>query len=84
MLDLDAIDRLELAVLPTPIQFCRRLTEDLEGPRIYVKRDDLTGAGGSEGDGGQAPARRPFLHPLPNPLPPAGDGTEDQKLKTEN
>lgn len=46
MLDLERIDRLELAVLPTPVQFCRRLTEHLGGPRIYVKRDDLTGAGG--------------------------------------
>ena len=46
MFDLDTIDRLELAVLPTPIQFCRNLTEHLGGPRIFVKRDDLTGAGG--------------------------------------
>ena len=46
MIDLDSIDRLELAVLPTPVQFCRRLTEHLGGPRIFVKRDDLTGAGG--------------------------------------
>ena len=46
MLDLDTIDRLELAVLPTPVQFGRRITEDLDGPRIFVKRDDLTGAGG--------------------------------------
>ena len=46
MLDLDTIDRLELAVLPTPVQPCRRLTEHLGGPRIFVKRDDLTGAGG--------------------------------------
>ncbi len=46
MIDLDTIDRLELAVLPTPVQFCRRLTGHLGGPRIFVKRDDLTGAGG--------------------------------------
>ena len=46
MLDLDHFARLELAVLPTPVQFCRRLTEQLGGPRIFVKRDDLTGAGG--------------------------------------
>ncbi len=46
MLDLDTVDRLELAVLPTPVQFCRRLTEHLGGPRIFAKRDDLTGAGG--------------------------------------
>ena len=46
MLDIDSIDRLELAALPTPVQHCRRLTEQLGGPRILVKRDDLTGAGG--------------------------------------
>ncbi|MGZ8753973.1 MAG: D-cysteine desulfhydrase family protein [Acidimicrobiia bacterium] len=46
MLDLDTIDRLELAVLPTPVQFCSNLSEHLGGPRIFVKRDDLTGAGG--------------------------------------
>ena len=46
MIDLDTIDRLELAALPTPVQVCRRLTEQLGGPRIFVKRDDLTGAGG--------------------------------------
>ena len=46
MIDLDSIDRLPLAVLPTPVQFCRRLTDHLGGPRIFVKRDDLTGAGG--------------------------------------
>jgi L-cysteate sulfo-lyase len=46
MLDLDSIARIELAVLPTPVQFCRRLTKHLGGPRIVVKRDDLTGAGG--------------------------------------
>ena len=46
MIDLDSIDRLPLAVLPTPVQFCRRMTDHLGGPRIFVKRDDLTGAGG--------------------------------------
>jgi L-cysteate sulfo-lyase len=46
MLDLDTIERLALAVLPTPVQFCHRLTKHLGGPRIFVKRDDLTGAGG--------------------------------------
>lgn len=43
---LDAIPRLALASLPTPLQFCPRLTEHLGGPRIFVKRDDLTGLGG--------------------------------------
>jgi D-cysteine desulfhydrase family pyridoxal phosphate-dependent enzyme len=40
---LDALQRVELAVLPTPLQDCPRLAEVLGGPRIFVKRDDLTG-----------------------------------------
>lgn len=35
--------RIRLATLPTPLQFAPRLTEVLAGPRIYIKRDDLTG-----------------------------------------
>jgi D-cysteine desulfhydrase family pyridoxal phosphate-dependent enzyme len=35
--------RYRLATLPTPLQFARRLTAELGGPRIYIKRDDLTG-----------------------------------------
>jgi 1-aminocyclopropane-1-carboxylate deaminase/D-cysteine desulfhydrase-like pyridoxal-dependent ACC family enzyme len=35
--------RLRFAALPTPLQFAARLTEELGGPRIYLKRDDLTG-----------------------------------------
>jgi 1-aminocyclopropane-1-carboxylate deaminase/D-cysteine desulfhydrase-like pyridoxal-dependent ACC family enzyme len=35
--------RLALATLPTPIQACPRLSEQLGGPRILVKRDDMTG-----------------------------------------
>ena len=35
--------RLPLAHLPTPLEFCPRLTKALGGPRIYMKRDDLTG-----------------------------------------
>jgi L-cysteate sulfo-lyase len=46
MIDLETIGRLELAVLPTPMQFAGRLTKHLSGPQIFVKRDDLTGAGG--------------------------------------
>ncbi len=46
MLDtLLAAPRVRLAELPTPVQYCPRLTAYLEGPRIYVKRDDLTGLG---------------------------------------
>jgi tryptophan synthase beta chain len=30
---------------PTPLQFAKRLTEDLGGPRIYLKREDLLHTG---------------------------------------
>jgi L-cysteate sulfo-lyase len=46
MLDtLLATPRIRLAELPTPVEYCPRLTAYLGGPRIYVKRDDLTGLG---------------------------------------
>ncbi len=35
--------RIEMAYLPTPIHPLRRLSAELGGPEIYVKRDDLTG-----------------------------------------
>ncbi|CAN5320511.1 D-cysteine desulfhydrase [soil metagenome] len=34
--------RVSLAALPTPLDDCVRLTDEL-GPRIFIKRDDLTG-----------------------------------------
>lgn len=37
--------RVELANVPTPIQYLKRLSEHLRGPDIFVKRDDLTGLG---------------------------------------
>ncbi|HIC68073.1 MAG TPA: pyridoxal-phosphate dependent enzyme, partial [Candidatus Latescibacteria bacterium] len=40
---LATLPRLSLASLPTPLEFCLRLTEALEGPRLWIKRDDLTG-----------------------------------------
>ncbi len=40
---LDALPRANLAHLPTPLDFCPRLTEQLGGPDIFIKRDDLTG-----------------------------------------
>ncbi|QBD74652.1 D-cysteine desulfhydrase family protein [Ktedonosporobacter rubrisoli] len=40
-----ATPRINLAELPTPLQYCPRLSAYLDGPRIYVKRDDLTGLG---------------------------------------
>jgi 1-aminocyclopropane-1-carboxylate deaminase/D-cysteine desulfhydrase-like pyridoxal-dependent ACC family enzyme len=35
--------RVPLALLPTPLQEARTLTKVLGGPRIFIKRDDLTG-----------------------------------------
>ncbi len=39
----NTLPRVRLASLPTPIQFLPNLTEELDGPKIWVKRDDLTG-----------------------------------------
>lgn len=36
--------RLHLAQLPTPLQLLSRLSERYSGPRIWVKRDDLSGS----------------------------------------
>ncbi|MDB6059904.1 MAG: cysteine desulfhydrase [Verrucomicrobiaceae bacterium] len=36
--------RLTLALTPTPLQLLRRVSRDSGGPRIWVKRDDLTGS----------------------------------------
>ena len=38
-------DYIHLAELPTPIEKLERLSKFLEGPVIYVKRDDITGIG---------------------------------------
>ncbi len=37
------IPRIKIAQLPTPIELLPRLTAELNGPKILVKRDDLTG-----------------------------------------
>jgi len=37
--------RISLAQTPTPLEFAERLTEAWQGPRIWIKRDDLTGFG---------------------------------------
>lgn len=38
-----AIPRIKFAHLPTPVEALPRLTAELGGPKLYVKRDDLTG-----------------------------------------
>ncbi len=40
---LEHISRVHLAQLPTPVQELKRLSVDLAGPRILIKRDDQTG-----------------------------------------
>jgi len=48
--DLGSLPRVRLANLPTPLEEAPRLSEYLHGPRIWIKRDDLTGLalGGSK------------------------------------
>ena len=40
---IDRVSRLRLIRLPTPLHGCPRLADRLGGPRIFIKRDDLTG-----------------------------------------
>jgi 1-aminocyclopropane-1-carboxylate deaminase/D-cysteine desulfhydrase-like pyridoxal-dependent ACC family enzyme len=40
---LNALPRLSLATLPTPLQTLDNLSAFLEGPDLYIKREDLTG-----------------------------------------
>jgi L-cysteate sulfo-lyase len=42
---LSRFGRLGLAHLPTPLEPMKRLSADLGGPRLWVKRDDCTGLG---------------------------------------
>jgi tryptophan synthase beta subunit len=44
-LALAAPPRTSLALLPTPLMAAPRLSAALEGPQIWIKRDDLTGLG---------------------------------------
>ena len=41
-LNLDSIPKIDLCLLPTPIVSLNRLSDYLGGPRIFMKRDDLT------------------------------------------
>ena len=40
---MDEFPKIDLCLLPTPITLLNRLSDYLGGPRIYMKRDDLTG-----------------------------------------
>ncbi|MGC9529027.1 MAG: 1-aminocyclopropane-1-carboxylate deaminase/D-cysteine desulfhydrase [Candidatus Bipolaricaulaceae bacterium] len=39
------VERIPLGVFPTPLQELPRLSAELGGPRVFLKRDDLTGRG---------------------------------------
>lgn len=39
------IERIGLGTFPTPLQELRNLTAELGGPRLFIKRDDMTGLG---------------------------------------
>jgi 1-aminocyclopropane-1-carboxylate deaminase len=51
------LPRVQLAILPTPIHALARLTADLAGPQLWIKRDDLTGLAG----GGNKTRKLEFL-----------------------
>ena len=42
-MNIDSLPRCNLAQLPTPVQELDRLTKELKGPKLLVKRDDQTG-----------------------------------------
>lgn len=44
-LHLSSTPRVHLAFLPTPLKEATRLSAELEGPPLWIKRDDLTGFG---------------------------------------
>lgn len=54
---LDAVPRARLAALPTQLHPLRRLSERLDGPELWIKRDDLTGLAG----GGNKTRKLEFL-----------------------
>lgn len=54
---MELLPRVSLAHLPTPIAPLERLTRELGGPRLFVKRDDLTGLAG----GGNKARKLEFL-----------------------
>jgi len=43
MIDLDSFPRVRLAHLPTPFEPMDRVSKELGGPRLWIKRDDCTG-----------------------------------------
>src|ERR1700686_1088721 len=44
-LGLQDIPRIQLAFLPTPLKEAPRFAQAIDGPRLWIKRDDVTGFG---------------------------------------
>ena len=59
--NLAAIPRVKIAHLPTPLEELHRLTAELGGPRILIKRDDATGLAMGGNDGCDAQGGRVLL-----------------------
>ena len=56
-MDIDILPRFPLADFPTPVHYLDRLTAAVGGPKLYMKRDDLT----SLGMGGNKTRKLEFL-----------------------
>ena len=56
-MDLDRFPRVQLCHRPTPIEVMARLTAQLGGPQLFIKRDDCTGLAG----GGNKTRKLEFL-----------------------
>src|SRR3990170_2357114 len=83
-MQLGNLPRVRLANLPTPLEEAPRLTEFLGGPRIWIKRDDLTGLA----LGGNKARKLEFLlgQAREQGCVPAGkgDGGSDSGLRSPN
>ena len=40
---LNKLPKVNIGHLPTPLDYCKNLTKTLDGPKIFIKRDDCTG-----------------------------------------
>ena len=56
---IDKFERIKLGHFPTPVEFLNNITELLNGPQIYIKRDDCTGLA----TGGNKTRKLEFLMP---------------------
>ena len=56
---IDKFERIKLGHFPTPIEYLKNITEHLNGPQIYIKRDDCTGLA----TGGNKTRKLEFLLP---------------------